>query len=350
MRAKKYAILILLLIIPVVFNGCYYLKQGIYLLRYNSSGRSVERLLKDPQTEQKVRSFLQLVQEIKAYAIDTIGLKNNKNYTQLVPVNRDYIAVFVSAAEKLSFTLHKWCFPILGCIPYKGYFDLDDAKKEAEKLSRAGLDVNISEVSAFSTLGFLSDPLYSYMADYRVFNLASLIIHEQTHATIYLKNQAQFNEELATFVGNTGALEFLKAKYGENSSEYLTAIASMDDREVYLTLMKSLVAELDSVYKSNLTNEEKAGRKSDIIDSFRIKIRENYDQFFKTSQYKFMEKMPINNASLAVWMTYSYDLSVFKKLYEVKKNNLRSTFEYVKTLKRIKDDPKEHIIKMLSSS
>jgi len=343
LQFRKLLNLLLICFILVLFNGCYLIKQGIYLIRYNSRARPFEAILKDPDTEEKIRSFLKLAQEIRAFAIDSVGLVKNDNYSRMVEINNDYIAVFVSAAQKLSFEQYKWCFPVLGCIPYKGFFELEDAKKEAGKLSGKGYDVDISTVDAFSTLGFFSDPLYSYMADYKVFSLASLIIHEQTHATIYLKGQAQFNEELATYIGNKGALEFIKGKYGEDSEEYRNAICASRDRQAYGSIMKKLVKDLDQIYQSNESPESKMEKKQQTINAFRQNIKNNYDSIFETSNYRNLGNMKINNASLAVWMTYTFDVDLFEQLYRKKGSSLRDLMDYIGTFKKHKGDPKVHI-------
>lgn len=347
MQSRKLLNLVLICFILVFFNGCYLIKQGIYLIRYNSRARPLEAILEDPDTEEKIRSFLKLAQEIRAFAIDSVGLVNNDNYSRMVELDNDFIAVFVSAAQKLSFEQHKWCFPVLGCIPYKGFFELDDAKKEAGKLSKAGYDVDISKVDAFSTLGFFSDPLYNYMADYEAFSLASLIIHEQTHATIYLKGQAQFNEELATYIGNKGALEFVKSKYGEDSEEYRNAVCVSRDSQKYGSIMKKLVKDLDKIYKSDDSSESKLEKKQQTIDFFRHNLKNNYDSIFETPNYRNLGNMKINNASLAVWMTYTFDVDLFEQLYRKKGNNLRNLMDYIRTLKKLKGDPKVHIREFL---
>lgn len=348
MQFRKLLNLLLICFILVLFNGCYLIKQGIYLVRYNSRARPFEAILKDPDTEEKIRSFLKLAQEIRTFAIDSVGLEKNDNYSRMVEINNDYIAVFVSAAQKLSFEQYKWCFPVLGCIPYKGFFELEDAKKEAGKLSGKGYDVDISTVDAFSTLGFFSDPLCSYMADYKVFSLASLIIHEQTHATIYLKGQAQFNEELATYIGNKGALEFIKSKYGEDSEEYRNAIYASRDRQTYGTIMKKLVKDLDQIYQSDESPESKLEKKQQTIDTFRQNIKNNYDSIFETSNYRNLGNMKINNASLAVWMTYTFDVDLFEQLYRKKGSSLKDLMDYIRTFKKLKGDPKVHIREFLN--
>jgi len=350
LQFRKLLKLILISSILTFINGCYLIKQGIYLISYNSRARPIKAILEDPDTEEKIRSFLELAQEIRAFAIDSVGLVKNGNYSRMVKVDNDYIAVFVSAAQKLSFDQYKWCFPILGCIPYKGFFELEDAKKEAGKLSRKGYDVDISKVDAFSTLGFFSDPLYSYMADYNAFSLASLMIHEQTHATIYLKGQARFNEELATYIGNRGALEFIKSKYGEDSDEYRNAVSTARDRQTYSSIMKKLVKDLEQIYQSNEPPESKLEKKQQMIDTFRLNIKNNYDNIFKTPKYHNLGSMKINNASLAIWMTYTYDVELFELLYREMGGNLRNMVDYISTLKKLRGDPKAHIREFLQKN
>lgn len=343
MRLKKLWNIILLSCLIFTLNGCYLIKQGIYLIRYNSHGKSLDKLIDDPATGEKLKEFSKVVKEIRMFAKDSIGLAINKSYTRMVEVDRGYVAVFVSAAERLSFIQHKWCFPIVGCMPYKGYFDVKDAKKEAQKLSDDGYDVSISEVDAFSTLGILSDPVYSYMVGYKVFSIANLIIHELTHATIYLKGQTQFNEELATFIGNKGALEFVRLKYGGDSREYRDAILTIEDRLAYRKLMTDLVSHLDSMYKSGDHDDLKIIQKQQMIDSFRINVKNNYAKFFKTPGYRNIESMKINNASLAVWMTYSMELDIYEQLYGKMGNSLRATMNFIKQLKDSNEVPKKII-------
>ncbi|MDR3341903.1 MAG: aminopeptidase, partial [Treponema sp.] len=198
-----------------VFSGCYTLKQGVTMLGYLNRAVPLESLL-TASPEEPVdasgeegssdaaldkRRFVEQVLDIRRFAITALGLRESANYTRYVALDRDYLAAVVSAAAQDSFSRYEWWFPVVGKVPYKGFFDPKDARKEAEKLKKKDLDVWIRGVDAFSTLGWFSDPLYSYMRHYPVHQLADLIIHEQLHATVYLKGQSQFDEELAEFVG-----------------------------------------------------------------------------------------------------------------------------------------------------
>jgi predicted aminopeptidase len=311
------------------------------------SAESSVKLLKDKNTPEKVRNFLNLVQEIRAFAIDSIGLADNSNYTRLVEVESDYIVNNVTAADKLCFNQFKWCFPIIGCVPYKGYFERGDAEKEAARLAQKGYDVNIDEITGFSTLGFFSDPLYSFMTDYSVFSLASLIIHEQTHSTIYFKNRSQFNEELASFVGDEGAIAFVKVKYGADSEMYRKAVNTKKDYQVYDSIFRNLYDELDLMYKGPYSEAEKLLKKVQLIDNFKRMVENNYDTLFNNKSFKVISTLPINNASLAIRMTYQLELNVFNDFYHKNSDNLKVCVSFFKSLKKFKGDPKERLKKEL---
>lgn len=322
----------------------------MYIIRYNSKAESINEMLEDPQISQETKDFLSLIQEIRSYAFDSIGLVENDNYTRFVKIEKDYLVDVVSAADELAFNQYTWCYPFFGCFPYKGYFERKDAQKQALKLSNKGLDTHIGRVDAFSTLGFFSDPVYSFMQEYSVFGIASLIFHEQTHATIFLKNNIQFNEELATFIGTEGALKFIKMKYGVESDIYRNAILAIEDSNTYMMLTRKLYRRLEKNYNSKISNEKKREEKQKIITSFKKEIMDNYDQFFKTNLYSKIGEAQINNAVLAIRMTYTLDLDIYYKFYKHNKYDLLKTMDFFKTLKKCRNDPKKVIIKEMKKT
>jgi predicted aminopeptidase len=222
----------------------------------------------------------------------------------------------VSACDAVAFTPYLWGYPFLGRLPYRGYYRAADAAREAERLRQAGYDVLVRPVDAFSTLGFLKDPLYSFMKSYTAFDLASLIIHEQTHATIFLKGQPDFNEELATFVGTEGAMEWLRVRYGEHSPELQAAIDANRDERTLEGLLHGLAAELDVVYRGSGTREDKLARKATIIEEFRARLRGELDQRFCTEAYRGAPSMPINNAVLSLYRLYTGDDQLLRSFFE----------------------------------
>ena len=221
-------------IVCLLLNSCCYLaKQSSYILRYNNRSKNITELLRDSLASVQERQLFDNVKSVRQFAFDSLGLKRNGNFTKYIRIDNDHIVDVVSAAEKVSFKQYSWWYPIAGSFPYKGFFEKKDAVREAEKLKKKGLDVTIGRADAFSLLGFLKDPVYSYMKDYSIFDLAQIIIHEQTHATLYLRNNVEFNEELAVFTGTEGALSYVKLHFGENSENYKNALRETHDEESF---------------------------------------------------------------------------------------------------------------------
>ncbi len=347
---KRALLFILLILILPFLTQCYLLKQGSYILRYNSQAEKIQRLEREENVTEKEQALFALVDEIRKYAVQEIGLKNNNNYTKYVQVEKKYLVDVVSASKKDRFEPYLWKFPIFGSFPYKGFFECEDAQKEARKLREMDYDVLVRKADAFSTLGFFSDPIYSYMTDYSEYTLASLIIHEQTHATIYLKNRAQFNEELATFIGREGALSFIRDRYGEDSDYYKKVIAYRKDVETFYEIMHELYSRLETLYNSGKSRDEILRRKEQILRDFQNTIQEQYGDFFATDAFKGITKVQINNAYILSVHRYTGDLSQFYALYDALGHDLARMVEVVLPVKKYKGDPEDFIKKRISAA
>ena len=345
-RIKKTVYTAAALLGLLVLNQCYIAKQGFHMVRHMSSARDIDDVLKDEKLPQSSRDMLLLVKEVKKYAVDTIGLKDDKNYSKYVKIEREYLVDVVSACEKDRFEPYEWSFPFFGSFPYKGFYERKDAQREAEMLRKKDLDVFIRKVDAFSTLGFLTDPVYSSMDDYSTFAIASLIIHEQTHATLFLKNRINFNEEFATFVGNEGALNFIKYKYGAQSDYYLKLMDYMEDLDTFLELINGLYDELDAVYREDTGREYKIRKREEIFISFIEDFNADYDKRFITDTFKHIENVNLNNAYILVYKRYTGDLSLFYSIYEKQGYDLKKTVEIIKQVEDHRGDPKEYLKKL----
>jgi len=322
------------------FSGCYTLKQGTAMLGYLGRAVPLEEL--NGGDGEDDRLFVQRVENIRRFAIEELGLKKSKNYTRYVELDRDYLAAVVSASASDSFKRYEWWFPVTGNVPYKGFFNVADARKERAKLEKKDLDVWIRGVDAFSTLGWFRDPLYSYMKKYSDRSLADLIIHELLHATVYLKGQSQFNEELAEFVGTEGARLYME-KQGQALDDSADAQA---DRAAYSAFIRGLIAELDELYKSDLPREEKLQRKAGIIEAAKAKFSTGYEENFKTGNYRGFSELPVNNAYLELFRLYHEEDHYFKDIYERSESDLAKFISAAKTLKG-KGNPKEELEKAL---
>jgi predicted aminopeptidase len=328
-------------------NSCYLWKQGTRLLTYTSRSVPIAKLMKRPDTGDSLRQFFNLVNEIRVFAADSIGLAKNSNFTTFVSIDKPYLIDLVAATGKTDFIPYKWCYPFFGCWPLRGYFDSTDAQKEAIRLKKLGMDVARSTAGAFSTLGFLSDPVYSFMKHYHVYHIANLIIHEQTHPTVYVKNQAEFSEEFASFVGAEGAMAFIRSKYGDSSAQFSDAKKLAHDINAWYRGIHGLHAALSSMYAGSAPYDEKLQKKQEFIAGFKDSLSRNYDAIFQTQGYRGIEKTDINNAFISFDMTYTLDLDLFYKLYEKENRDLRKTVAAVKELSKRKGDCKENLKAMV---
>ncbi|GHT65595.1 aminopeptidase [Spirochaetia bacterium] len=319
------------------------------MLGYLSRAVPLESLAADSTGSEENRRFVERVRDIRRFAMEDLGLAESANYTRYVELDRDYLAAVVSAAAKDSFTRHEWSYPVVGRMPYKGFFNVNDARKEREKLQKKGLDVWVRQVDAFSTLGWFKDPLYSYMRNYSDYRLADLLIHEWLHATVYLKGHSQFDEELAEFVGSEGARLYIEKKYGRDSAEYqgLVNSDSEADGAAYVAYIQALIAELDALYKSEVSREEKLAGKEAIIRASQQRFDSEYEDRFHSENYRGFVTLPVNNAYLELYRLYYAEGSFFKDLYEKSGRDLPKYIAAVKTLKAKGEDPRVQLEKAL---
>jgi len=314
------------------------------MLSYLGRAVPLEELSGRDGASEDDRLFIQRVDNIRRFAIEELGLKKSKNYTRYVELDRDYLAAVVSASAKDSFKRYEWWFPITGNVPYKGFFNVEDARKERAKLEKKDLDVWIRGVDAFSTLGWFRDPLYSYMKKYSDHSLADLIIHELLHATVFLNGQSQFNEELAEFVGTEGARLYME-KTGQTINDS-DAADTQADRAAYSAFIRGLIAELDELYKGSLPREEKLQKKAEIIEAAKVRFSASYEENFVTDNYRAFSELPINNAYLELFRLYHEEDHYYKDLYEKSGSDLAKFISAAKTLKA-RGNPKEELERAL---
>jgi len=328
-------IIFLLFISPFLFS-CYTLTQGTTYLGYLCKAVPLESLLKDDSTEteeaEKNRRFVEMVQDIRRFATEELGLNMTKNYTRYVKIDRDYLAAVVSASAADSFERHEWSYPIVGRMPYKGFFKTNDARKERAKLEKKGLDVWVRGVDAFSTLGWFRDPLFSYMQNYSPYRLADLIIHESVHATVFLKGQVKFNEELAVFVGKEGARLYMESRFGFDSEEYQAMITADKDSQVFITFIQELAAQLELLFDSDINRETKLLEKEKIINAAKERFYEDYENMFTNENYRGFIDLPVNNAYIDLFRLYYSEDSDIPGLFEKSGIDLPAFIAAAKTI------------------
>ncbi|MDR1256535.1 MAG: aminopeptidase [Spirochaetaceae bacterium] len=337
------AAVLFLLGFSLLCSGCYTLKQGGIMLGYLGRAVPLESLAAGPDTAEEDTQFVELVTDIRRFAVEELGLNETKNYTRYVNIDRDYLAAVVSASAKDSFKRHEWRFPVVGNVPYKGFFIAKDARSEAAKLSRKDLDVWIRAVDAFSTLGWFSDPLYSFMRGYPPDRMADILIHELVHATIFIKDNMQFNEELAEFIGSEGARLYIAERYGGDSPQMERMTYSEADNAAYVSFIRELSDELDAVYRSEIPREQKLERKASVIAAAKARFEAEYESRFHSEAYRAFLEIDVNNAYLELYRLYYSGGSRLKGLYAEsgagQTGDLRAFIAAAKTITRKGGDP-----------
>jgi predicted aminopeptidase len=173
--------------------------------------QDVGELIDDPSTPGTLRARMASASAIRQFAIDELALPDNNSYRSYVNVGRDAVTWAIIAAPEFSLTPRTWCFPVFGCVPYRGYFSKRSAIETAVELQRQGLDVYVTGITAYSTLGWSSDPLLSTMLSQDETYLAGLVFHELAHQRVYVKDDSAFNEAFAVAVETTGVRKWLHA-------------------------------------------------------------------------------------------------------------------------------------------
>jgi len=272
----------LVLLLPSLC-GCYILTQAMGQIRVLLNSQRIDTLLADPKVPDDVKLKLRLVREIKAFGEDELGLKPSSNYESFYDTKGQPITYIVSACRKDRFQAHLWWFPIVGDVPYKGFFNKDDAVAEAKGLEAQGYDVSLGTAAAYSTLGYFPDPVLSTMLEYPEEQLVALLLHELTHGTIYLPGGADFNEGLASFVGWQGALEFARRRYGIASVRYDRTVRAFAAEERRDERAREVFRKLDELYKSSLSAAEKIERRDKIagrkVNNAEILMQRRYGRY-----------------------------------------------------------------------
>jgi predicted aminopeptidase len=281
------------------------------------NARPINEVLDDPAFPDSLKQTLRMVEKIKIYAIDSLHLKPNDNYTTVYDQKGEEILWVVTACDPYKFEPITWSFPIIGSFTYKGFFDYDKAVDLAKTQKKDGYDVQLRSVSGWSTLGWFNDPILSNMLDAGPGELANTIIHELTHGTIFIPDSMTFNENLATFIGNRGALNYLKSEYGEGSDEYQKYKIRKSDSRKFTQHIVAGAKAIDSLYQSieNKSDSIKLLEKTKFIDTI-INKMDTIEFANKSFYYGYFDNHKPNNAYFISFLNYRERQQDFTLLLE----------------------------------
>ncbi len=325
----------------------YVLRAGWEEARILSSRRPIEAVVHDTTVASELRAKLRLVQDARDFAERALGLDAGTSFLSFAEIYRDTLALNVSAVPEFALYWKTWWFPIVGHVPYKGYFDFDAAHAEADRLEREGYDVTVRPVSAFSTLGWLPDPMLSTTLRLDSVSLVETVIHEITHTTFFPRGQANFNESFANFVGSRGAIEFF-CDAVRQEPECEQARLRWEDTRVFGVFFHSLLDPLRETYASDLPDEQKRTRKREIFEAAAERFEDEVKPRLQAGRYGSLDPSGINNAWVLSRVLYYTRLDDFESAYE-RYGSLRTAFERL-SAEAAAGDPWEALNRLLGAT
>ena len=338
----------LLLLSTLLFSSCqltYILKNAHQQFSMMTTRQPISEMLKDENLDADKRKKFELSEKARRFAFEDLQLRKTQNYATYIDLHRPYVSWVVHAAYKWELKNYLWSFPIIGDVPYKGYFSEDEAKQEAADMEQLGYDTFYRGVSAYSTLGWFTDSLLSSMLAYKEHDLVNTIIHELTHTTIYVKSNADFNERLASFIGAKGTELFYKKYEGEHSPTLATINSENADDGLFSGFITHELDELkkwfDENKDKNLTEQDRQNRFDLIKKNFTEKLKPQ----LKTNSYDRFPQSKLNNARLGLYTTYMKDMDDFENLYKKLNGNLLEFILKVKELES-SNDPQSDLKKL----
>ncbi|MFZ2101796.1 MAG: aminopeptidase [Oricola sp.] len=280
-----------------------------------SARQKVEKLIDDASEPLALRAELERASSIRQYATDELALPDNNSYRVYVDTRRDFVTWAVFAAPEFSLNARIWCFPLYGCVPYRGYFSREAAAAFADQMRRQGLDVHVSGITAYSTLGLFSDPLLNTMLGRDETHLAGLMFHELAHQRFYVRDDTAFNEAYAVAVETTGVKKWLAERSDPAATERYEAGRKREAD--FLALVAEARNELKAVYGGSGGEEQKRAEKAAVIENLRLRYRRVRDgRWGGYAGYDAWFDAPINNAKLATIAFYNDLAPAFVQLLE----------------------------------
>jgi predicted aminopeptidase len=314
-------------------TACYLSRGAWEEAKILSRRQPISELVANSRTPTDVKEKLRVVLAARQYAKDSLRLRTKDSFTTYSRLDHDTLVLLVSAAYRDTLKPYTWWFPIVGRVPYKGYFDFAAARREAKNLAADGFDVYMRPSDAFSTLGFFNDPLLNTTLKGDTLSLANTVIHELTHNTYYASGQAPFNESFAMFVGARGAAAFFRSRGQEGAAAKMDA--QWEDDKILARFWSRVIKSLDSAYASHPGSKEaRIAARDTVYARARQALISEIGPSLKTISPRYAERVPLDNASLLARRVYASDLDVFDRIYEREGRNLQRTIGQVIRLAR----------------
>jgi len=299
----------------LLLNGCssvsYYSQLASGQLQLLRAREPVAKVIADPSRDAKLRTHLSQSQKARDFASEQLHLPDNQSYRLYADIGRPYVVWNVFATPEFSLKPQNHCFPIAGCVAYRGYYSQSAARGEAAIQRLQGMDVSIGGVEAYSTLGWFNDPILNSMMGWGDERLATLIFHELAHQRFYVKDDTEFNESFATFVEQEGTRQWRAFRGLPADTD-----SRLKQRDQFIELVLETRSRLEKLYAQPLPAEQMRERKAATFEQFRRDYRVMRDsQWAGDKRYDAWVNLPLNNARLLPFGLYDQWVPAFAALF-----------------------------------
>jgi len=326
----------------VLMGGCsqlgYYVQAAQGQLSLMAQARAIDDWLTDPSVADKLKGQLSRAKEIRHFAAKELQLPDNGTFTSYAQLQRPYVLWNVVATPALSLQARQWCFPIAGCVNYRGYYSQEEAQAYASELRGQNYDVHVSGVPAYSTLGWFDDPVLSTFVQYPEAELARLMFHELAHQVVYAPGDSRFNESFAVAVEEIGVERWINARGDETMRLNYRAHAAR--KQDFLELLLKTRQALESNYAGNASDRQKNVRKAEIFQAMQVAYAEMKQRWGGYAGYDRWFAEPLNNAHLALVATYHDLVPGFRALLQ-QEQDLGKFYVAVRSISAL-DLPQRH--------
>ena len=325
-----------LISIPLLLTlyGCadigYYWHSARGHLDVMSRRVDIDELLADESLDAGLRERLLLVREIRHFSVTRLALPDNDSYLSYAELDRPWLIRNLFAAPEFSTRLHQWCYPVIGCASYRGYYDEQRLRDYAESLEAEGLETYVGNVAAYSTLGWFDDPVLSSFIDWPDYRLAGLLFHELTHQRIYIDDDTTFNESLASAVQQAGTELWLDSR--QRDADLARFASWLAYRAEVVTLIEATRDDLDALYRRDIDGERKRAEKSALFDRARGSHGEIAARYGVSGGYSAWFGGELNNAKIGSVSAYNSEVAAFLEILRAHEFEFAAFFDYIENL------------------
>jgi len=309
-----------------VLSGCYYTQAVRGQLDVMRKREPIADVIADADTSTILADRLRLVEGARSFSVGELGLPDNDSYRSYADLERDFVVWNVFAAPEFSLEAKQWCFPVAGCVNYRGYFSEQAARREAERLEGKGFDVSVGGIAAYSTLGKFDDPVLNTMMNWDDVDLIATMFHELAHQLLYVKGDSGFNESFATAVEEFGIERWLESRgLGPEMEKYLD---SRSLRQRLMQLVAVARSDLTEIYAAPLDGSTMRSMKNVRLDLLQADVTSEFEASGRRVPAWVSDGL--NNARLASMMLYQGRLPEFRELLAECNDDIRCFYAAVK--------------------